>query len=84
MIDVERLRKEATLRLFVLATEKLPREVKEMLTIRLDTIISNYSQSFLLDQLYVYLRMLHALRDAGQITEEQFRRLLIDPTIVLK
>jgi hypothetical protein len=83
MIDVERLRKEATLRLITLATEKLPKEVKETLTIRLDTIISNYSQSFLLDQLYVYLRMLHALRDSGIITEEQFRRLYIDPAAVL-
>ena len=83
MIDVERLRKEATLRLFVIATENLPRHVKETLTIRLDTIISNYSGTFLLDQLYVYLRMLHALRDAGQITEEQFKKLYIDPATVL-
>jgi hypothetical protein len=83
MLDVERLRKEATLRLFVIATENLPRQVKETLTIRLDTIISNYSETFLLDQLYVYLRMLHALRDSNQITEEQFRRLYIDPAAVL-
>jgi hypothetical protein len=83
MIDIEKLRKEAALRLLVLATERLPREVKEMLTMRLDAIISNYSQSFLLDQLYVYLRMLCALRDTGQITEEQFRRLYIDPAAVL-
>jgi hypothetical protein len=83
MLDVERLRKEATLRLFVIATENLPRQVKETLTIRLDTIISNYSETFLLGQLYVYLRMLHALRDSNQITEEQFRRLYIDPAAVL-
>jgi hypothetical protein len=71
------------LKLFVLATENLPRQVKEILTVRLDTIISNYSETFLMDQLYVYLRMLHALRDTDQITEEQFRRLYIDPTVVL-
>jgi hypothetical protein len=84
MIDVERLKNEAALKLAVIASENLPKDVKRTLTMRIETILSNYSQTFLLDQLYWYLRMLHALRDAGQITEEQFRRLLIDPTIVLK
>jgi hypothetical protein len=83
MIDVERLKNEAALKLAVIASERLPEDVKRTLTMRIDTILSNYSKSFLLDQLYWYLRMLHALRDAGQITEEQFRRLYIDPTVVL-
>jgi hypothetical protein len=83
MIDVERLKKEAAVKLAVIASERLPEDVKRTLTMRIDTILSNYSKSFLLDQLYWYLRMLHALRDAGQITEEQFRRLYIDPTVVL-
>jgi hypothetical protein len=83
MIDVERLKNEAAVKLAVIASERLPEDVKRTLTMRIDTILSNYSESFLLDQLYWYLRMLHALRDAGQITEEQFRRLLIDPNVVL-
>jgi hypothetical protein len=83
MIDVERLKNEAALKLAVIASERLPEDVKRTLTMRIETILSNYSQTFLLDQLYWYLRMLHALRDAGQITEDQFRRLYIDPTLVL-
>jgi len=80
---VERLKNEAAVKLAVIASENLPKDVKRALTMRIDTILSNYSESFLLDQLYWYLRMLHALRDAGQITEEQFRRLIIDPTTIL-
>jgi hypothetical protein len=83
MIDVERLKNEAALKLAVIASENLPKDVKRTLTMRIETILSNYSQTFLLDQLYWYLRMLHALRDSNQITEEQFRRLLIDPNVVL-
>ena len=80
---MERLKNEAAVKLAVIASENLPKDVKRALTMRIDTILSNYSESFLLDQLYWYLRMLHALRDAGQITEEQFRRLIIDPTTIL-
>jgi hypothetical protein len=83
LIDVDRLKSEAAAKLAVIASENLPKDVKRTLTMRIDTILSNYSESFLLDQLYWYLRMLHALRDAGQITEEQFRRLIIDPTTIL-
>ena len=82
-MDVERLKNEAAVKLAIIASENLPKDIKRTLTMRIDTILSNYSESFLLDQLYWYLRMLHALRDAGQITEEQFRRLIIDPTVLL-
>jgi hypothetical protein len=85
MIDVEKLKKEAATKLAVIASEseRLPEDVKRVLTMRIDTILSNYSESFLLDQLYWYLRTLNALRDSNQITEEQFRRLYIDPATIL-
>jgi hypothetical protein len=82
-VDVERLKNEAAVKLAIIASENLPKDIKRTLTMRIDTILSNYSESFLLDQLYWYLRMLHALRDSGVITEEQFRRLIIDPTVLL-
>ena len=83
LMDVERLKSEAVAKLAVIASENLPKDIKRTLTMRIDTILSNYSESFLLDQLYVYLRMLYALRDSGIITEEQFKKLYIDPATVL-
>jgi hypothetical protein len=82
-MDVEGLKREAMLKLAVIASERLPENTKRALAMRLETIMTNYSKSFLLDQLYWYLRMLHALRDAGQITEDQFKKLIIDPTTIL-
>jgi predicted RNA-binding protein associated with RNAse of E/G family len=77
-MNIEKLKSEALIKVAILASEKLPENIKRTLTMRLDTILANHSEAFLLDQLYWYLRMLHALKDAEQITEEQFKRLAID------
>jgi hypothetical protein len=82
-MDVEGLKREAMLKLAVIASERLPENIKQALAMRLETIMTNYSESFLLDQLYWYLRMLHALRDSNIINEEQFKKLIIDPTTIL-
>jgi hypothetical protein len=77
-MNVELLKAVAHEKLVIVTTEKLPKDVKMILKMRLDAILSNYSQSFLLDLLYQYLRMVHALYDAKMITKEQFERLIID------
>jgi hypothetical protein len=77
-MDIELLKTTASEKLAILTLEKLPEDTKLILKMRLDAIISNYSTTFLLDQLYQYLRMIHALYDSGQINEEQFKRLMID------
>jgi len=77
-MNIELLKAVANEKLATLALERIPENKKRILTMRLDAIISNYSTTFLLDQLYQYLRMLHALRDSNIINEEQFKRLMID------
>jgi tagatose-1,6-bisphosphate aldolase len=77
-MNVELLKAVAHEKLIILTMEKLPEDAKLALKMRLDAILSNYAKSFLLDQLYQYLRMVHALYDAKQISEEQFKKLLID------
>jgi hypothetical protein len=77
-MNVEKLKAEMALKLAVIASERLQEDVKRTLTMKIDTILSNYSQTFILTQLYEYQRMLHALRDTRQITEDQFKRLAID------
>ena len=77
-MNIELLKAVANEKLAILALERIPENEKRILTMRLDAIISNYSTTFILDQLYQYLRMLHALRDSNIINEEQFKRLMID------
>jgi hypothetical protein len=77
-MNIEKLKSEASIRLAIITSERMPEDVKRILTMRLDAILSNYSETFLLDQLYTYLRMLHALKDSNIINEEQFKRLAID------
>jgi hypothetical protein len=77
-MNIELLKAVASEKLAILALERIPENEKRILTMRLDAIISNYSQAFLADQLYWYLRTLHALRDSKIISEEQFKRLMID------
>jgi len=77
-MNVEKLKEVAHEKLVTITLEKLPEDAKIALKMRLDAILSNYSESFLLDQLYQYLRMVHALYDARIITKEQFKRLMID------
>lgn len=77
-MNIELLKTVANEKLTILTLEKLPENAKLALKMRLDAILSNYSKTFLLDQLYQYLRMVYALYDAKQITQEQFERLLID------
>jgi len=77
-MNIELLKAVAHEKLIVVHSERLPEDAKLTLKMRLDAILSNYSKTFLLDQLYQYLRMVHALYDAKIITEEQLRRLLID------
>jgi hypothetical protein len=77
-INIDLLKAVAHEKLTTVTLEKLPEDAKTALKMRLDAILSNYSETFLLDQLYQYLRMVHALYDAKIITKEQFKRLLID------
>jgi hypothetical protein len=77
-MNIELLKAVAHEKLVILTQEKLPEDVKMVLKAKLDAILSNYSELFLLDLLYQYMRMVHALYDAKQITKDQFERLLID------
>jgi hypothetical protein len=77
-MNVELLKAVAHEKLILVTLEKMPEDAKTALKMRLDAILSNYSETFLLHQLYQYLRMVHALYDAKIITKEQFEKLMID------
>jgi hypothetical protein len=77
-MNIELLKAVAHEKLVVVTTEKLPEDTKQVLKMKLDAILSNYSQSFLSILLYEYLRMVHALYDAKMITKDQFEKLIID------
>jgi hypothetical protein len=77
-MNIELLKTVAHEKLVIISSERLPEDVRMILKMKLDAILSNYSRTFLLDLLYQYLRTVHALYDANQITKEQFEKLLID------
>jgi hypothetical protein len=77
-INIDLLKAVAHEKLIVVTSERLPEDVKLILKMRLDAILSNYSETFLLDLLYQYLRTVHELYDAKVITKHQFEKLIID------
>ena len=77
-MNIELLKAIAHEKMLVVTSERLPEDVRMILKMKLDAILSNHSRTFLLDLLYQYLRMVHALYDANQITKEQFKKLMID------
>jgi hypothetical protein len=77
-MNVELLKAVAHEKLLVVTSEKLEKDVRMILKMRLDAILSNYSNSFLTDLLYQYLRIVHELYDSRLITKEQFEKLMID------
>jgi hypothetical protein len=77
-MNIELLKAVAHEKLILVTLEKIPEDAKTALKMRLDAILSNYSETFLSNQLYQYLRMVHALYDAKAITKEQFEKLMID------
>jgi hypothetical protein len=77
-MNIDLLKEVAHEKLVILTQEKLPEDIKLILKMKLDAILSNYSPTFLSDLLYQYLRTVHALYDAKIITKNQFEKLLID------
>jgi len=77
-MNIEKLKEVAHEKRIILTQEKLPKDVKFILRMRLNAILSNHSSAFLSDLLFQYLRTVCDLYDNKKITKEQFEKLMID------